>query len=211
MNLRLDDIFQPHREFYGTNTVQMPKLIADGRIPMSVAGIMQRRLDVRNASVYVKNDWMDNHFDTGDAVVYHPNGRVKIVLDSEDLREMTPDTLRNNGALILTEEVYNALQGEEFERGEFGKVNERLSRDEVKFHPGWKALARDQALLNAYTDFIFAEVKEKSGYDDAMGIYIGSTNRGTPEMLMWCVSRINSSNANGGYILNGTHGRLVGV
>ena len=212
MALKLNTSREAYEEFYGRNTEQMPKLIADGRVPMSVAGLMQRRLDVRNSDPEVKSSWIDNYFDTGDAIVYHPDGRVKIVLDSQHLRDMTPDTPRNGGALILGEDVYKALEGEEFKKGELGKIDERMPKDDVKAHPVWKALARDQGLLNDYTDHIFAEGKERFGYDTAMGIFTGSVNGDTPEMRAWCVGRlVCGSDAGGRDGLGSGSGRLLGI
>ena len=211
MSLTLNEAPQKFREFYGGNVEQMPKLIAEGRIPLSVAGLMQRRLDVRNASSEVKSSWMDNYFDTGDAVVYHPDGRVTIVLDSQTLREMTPESPRDKGALILGEDVYNALKGEEFKKGKLGKVNESLSREDVKAHPVWKVLARDQGLLNDYVDYIFSEGKQKFGYDTAMGIYPDSASD-KPKLRAWCVDRLVSrSYANGRLDLDDNGGRFLGI
>ena len=68
---------------YGGYIVQMPLLIASGRTPMSFARVMQRRLDVRNAEADVKTAWMDNRFDTADGNARHPDGKLKIVLDSK--------------------------------------------------------------------------------------------------------------------------------
>ena len=127
MGLRLSSEVEWFKEFYGRNVEQMPKIVAEGRVPLSVSGLMQRRLGVRNASDKVKVSWMDNYFNTGDAVVYHPDGRVKVVLDSQYLREMTLETERNSGALVLTDEQYNAMDGKEFKKGKLGKVNESLS------------------------------------------------------------------------------------
>ena len=143
MGLKLNATREAYQEFYGQNVKQMPKLIADGRVPMNVSQLMQRRLDVRNSDKAVKSSYMDNYFDTGDAVVYHPDGRVKIVLDSQTLRDMTPESPRSNGALVLTSEVYDTLQGEEFKKGNLGKTESPLSREDVEAHPVWKVLARD--------------------------------------------------------------------
>ena len=143
MALKLNATREAYKEFYGRNTKQMPKLIADGRVPMSVAGLMQRRLDVRNSDADVKSSYLDNYFDSGDVMVYHPDGRVKIVLDSQTLRDVTPNSELINGALVLTEDAYNVLQGEEFKKGKLGKVNEGLTREQAKAHPVWKVLARD--------------------------------------------------------------------
>lgn len=208
MALKLNTSKEAYKEFYGRNTEQMPKLIADGRVPMSVAGLMQRRLDVRNFDAKVKSSYMDNYFDTGDGVVYHPDGRVKIVFDSQHLRDMTPESSRNGGALVLTAENYDALQGEEFKKGKLGKTGDWLSRADVKTHPVWKVLARDQALLNDYTDYIFTEGK----HDTAMGIFSGSANGETPEMRAWCVDGLGlRSLAFGWYDLGSGSGRLLGI
>lgn len=212
MSLRLNQTPETFKEFHGRNIEQMPLLIAEGRIPLSVNGLMQRRLDVRNASNDVESFWMDNYFDTGDTVVYHPDGRVKIVLDSQYLREMTPETQRNSGGLIITPEQYDMMDGLEFKKGELGKVNDRLLMKDVKSHPVWKVLARDSALLNDYVDYIFAEGKQRFGYNTAMGVYPISAQRNTPEMRAWVVSRLeNWSGVVGRFNLGNGVGRFVGV
>ena len=187
MVLKLNAAREAYKEFYGRNTEQMPKLIADGRVPMNVAQLMQRKLDVRNSDTDVKSSYLDNYFDTGDAVAYHPDGRAKIVLDSQTLRDMTPKSELYCGALVLTEDAYNALQGEEFKKGKLGKVDEWLSREAVKSHPVWKVLARgDQALLNDYADYIFSEGKQRFGYDTAMGVFPDSESNSL-KLRAWCV------------------------
>ena len=212
MAIKLNATPEAYKEFYGRNVEQMPKLVAEGRVPMNASQLMQRRLDYRNGPAEVKTAWMDNYFDTGDAVVYHPNGDVKIVLDSQTLREMTPESQRNGGALVLGEDVYKALQGEVFKKGKLGKVNDSMSREDVKAHPVWKVLARDQALLNDYADLIFAEGKERFGYDTAMGVYPTSCGGDKPEMRAWYVMRlVYRSDANCWYDLDLDYGRLVGI
>ncbi|MEK6897623.1 MAG: hypothetical protein AABW93_03780 [Nanoarchaeota archaeon] len=212
MSLRLNQSSENFKEFYGRNVEQMPKLIADGRIPLSVAGLMQRRLDVRNASDDVKSSWMDNYFDTGDAVVYHPDGRVKIVLDSQTLREINPDSKRNLGALVLTPEQYDTMSGEEFKKDKIGKIGDSLSKKDVKDHPVWRVLARDEALLNYYADYVFAEGEQRFYYDTAMGVYLTSAAVSTPEMRAWCVVRLEGrSCVSGRVVLDDGDGRLVGV
>ena len=73
-----------YKEFYGANVDQMPKLLAEARVPLSMAGLLKAKLK------YGKDlpAWMNNYFGTGDAVVYHPDGRIKIDIDSENLREI---------------------------------------------------------------------------------------------------------------------------
>jgi hypothetical protein len=212
MAIKLNATPEAYKEFYGRNVEQMPKLVAEGRVPMNASQLMQRRLDYRNGPAEVKTAWMDNYFDTGDAVVYHPNGDVKIILDSQTLREMTPESQRNGGALVLGEDVYKALQGEVFKKGKLGKTGDWMSKADVKAHPVWKVLARDQALLNDYTDFIFAEGKERFSYDTAMGVFPGSCGGDKPEMRAWFVRRLDDrSDASGRLDLVSDDGRLVGI
>ncbi|MBI2630392.1 hypothetical protein HYW76_04795 [Candidatus Pacearchaeota archaeon] len=232
MALKLNSTQEAYREFYGRNTEQMPKLIADGRVPMSVAGLMQRRLDVKTSDADVKTSdadvktsdadvktsYIDNYFDSGDAVVYHPDGRVKIVLDSQTLRGITPNSELRNGALVLTEADYNGLQGEEFKKGKLGKVNQGLSRADIKAHPVWKVLGRDQALLNDYTDFIFGEYQARFAKDTPlddlklMGVFPISAQGSTHDLRAWCVNRLEGrSFAGGGCHLDVDVGRFLGI
>ena len=211
MVLNLNETPQRYKEFYGRNTEQMPLLIAEGRVPLSVAGLMQARLDIRNSCEEVKAAWMNNYFDTGDAVVYHPDGRLKVVLDSQHLRGLTPKSELRAGALVLANGKYESLQGQEFTREELREhVGYWLNKKQAKAHPIWGALAGDQGLLDEYVDYIFAEVKERSGYDFAMGVYPDSAVK-TQKMRAWFVGRLGDwSDADGESDL-GIIGRLVGL
>ena len=195
------------------NIEQMPKLISAGRVPMNNAQFMQKRLDVRNASEDVKDYWTNNYFDTGDSVIYHPDGKgswdkLKIDLDSYYLREMNPQTRRNWGALILIPEQYNTIDAEEFTRKQLGKINEGLSKSETKAHPVWKTLARDQALLNDYVDLVFTE----RNYAHAMAVYTDLIHGNLPEMRGWCICSLGDwSDICCDEYINSNIGRLIGV
>lgn len=211
MALKLNPTREAYEEFYGRNTDQMPKLIAGGRVPMNVSQLMQRRLDVRNSDDEMKSAYMDNYFGTGDAVVYHPDGRVKVVFDSQHLRDINLDSTIRSGALILSQDVYKTLEGEEFKKGKLGKVENLLSLAEVKDHPVWRILARDQNLLNEYADYILAEGKQRFGYDKAMGVYLDSASD-TVKLRSWYVYwLVDGSNAVGRDDLNDHGGRLLGI
>ena len=87
-----------------------------------------------------------------------------------------------------------------------------MSKANVKAHPVWKVLARDQALLNDYVDYIFAEGKQRFGNDNAMGVYPSSCGGKTPEMRAWYVYRLGiGSDAIGRLGLFYDCGRLVGI
>ncbi len=169
MALDLNQIIVPYKEFYGRNTEQMPLLIADGRTPISVAGVMEQRLNSG------KQDWKDNYFDTGDAIVYHPDKKFKVVLDAEPLRNLNSESKLRNGALILPDGMYEDLQGEEFAYKDIQKlVDKELSQADILKHPIWKSVSRDQALLDEYVLKMFAEMKSKFNYNENMGIYLDS-------------------------------------
>src|SRR3990167_6351666 len=137
-----------YKEFYGRSTEQMPILIAEGRTPLSIAGLMRRRLEVLNSSDEVKRFYWDNYFDTGDGIAYHPDGRGKIVLDAQPLRELTPSSQLRDGALILSPSVYDGLEGVQFSREDLAKyiTGERLKQGDVRKNKVWQALARDENL-----------------------------------------------------------------
>ena len=73
MALQLNEQVVPYQEFYGRNTEQMPMLIKSGRVPMSAAGLMDRRLEVRDErfSQKVRSDWHDSYFENTHQLFRH--------------------------------------------------------------------------------------------------------------------------------------------
>ena len=211
MGLQLNEQVVPYREFYGRNTEQMPLLIADGRLPLSVSGFMHRRLEVRGAkySSKVRSAWHDNYFDTGDALLNHPDGKIKIVPDA--LRDISPESKLSNGALVMPTGLYEYLDGQEFTKEDLRKyVKDYFTRVEAKQNPLWQALARDKNLLNDYADFVFDETKTRFGYDQNMGLYIPSFQK-EPTARLWYVDwREYWSSAYGGVVGTLTTAALSG-
>lgn len=211
MGLNLNDIRAPYQDFRTDETPryteQMPLLIADGRSPITVAQVMDRRLHSE------QTDWKTNYFDTGDAVVYSTDkDRFKIVRSAPFLRDVTPKSRLSSGALVLGDDVYAGVDGAEFSRKDLKPV---LGRDlvaaDVKKHPVWQYVVGDQSLLDEYTDRMFAEMKTEHGYDDAMGIYLADAQK-VPTARALVVGRLDGGSRLGdGYGLDGGGGRLVGV
>lgn len=192
---------------------QMPLLIAEGRIPLSVNGLLKRKLEVLTASEAVKFAYWYNYFDTGDAIAYHPDGRVKIVLDSQDLRQVTPESTLSLGALVLPNGRYEQLQGEEFTREQINKhTGKPLTKEQAKANPIWQALAREKLLLEQYVDEVFSQAKSRFDYDKNMGLFVSfSSPQNKPYLRPLCVSRLDyGSGADVRGRLNGSS-RLVGV
>ena len=164
-----------YKEFTGSNLEQMPLLMAEGRVPMSTAGLMQIRLGALTDSEEVKNFWWNNHFETGDAFIRHPDGRVKFVFDAQPLRGLTLNSGLTYGGLTLKSGVYEQLDGQEFSRRELQRyaLPKTLSEWQVESNPIWNTLAREPNLLNAYGEAVFDQAKREFDYDSNMGVYLG--------------------------------------
>lgn len=198
MALNLNETPQGYKDFTGPIPRSMPRLTAEGRVPMNISQIMQRRLDIQEGSNKVKNAWENTLFDTGDAIIYHPNGDIKLVLDSQTLREINLESSFNCGALVLDKESYNTLEGEVFKRNQMGVINNWTSKSKIKSNPILKFLARDSSLLNEYVNYTFAEGEKRFDYSTMMGVYLsGCYARNNPEMRLWSIGGIKS----GSYIL----------
>jgi len=174
---------------YNTYKSQMPVLIGDGQIPLSISKVMEKRIDFRNAPKRIKVAWMDDCFDTGDAIIYHPNGNIKIVPDSQLLRKINLETPTNKrGGIDLTQEDYRRYEGYEFKNNELSKIcGKGLTKKEAKLNPIWRVLARDQNLLNDYADYIVSDGKKRwpDHVRDGNILEIGLENhykRKTPEI-----------------------------
>ncbi len=212
MSLQLNEPVEKYKEFYGPIIRQMPKLIQEGRIPLSVKDLMKRRLEVLTSSEPVKSAYWDNYFGTADTIAYHPDGRVKLVLDSHDLRQVTPESNLSLGALVLLEGSYEQLQGQEFTREQLEKhTGKYLTKKQAKSNPIWQALAREKGLLEQYVDSVFSQAKSRFDYDENMGIYVSSPQE-QPTLRNWYVNRLGGGSfADGGSRLGGDRGRRVGV
>ncbi len=176
-DIKLYDAREPVLVFSGRADEQMPILIADGRLPLSVAGIMKQRLSSLDASEAVQSFWWNNYWHTGDGIFYHPDGDVKIVRGAQQIRELkrvNGDTHLMNGALKLADDrdesvaIYESLNVESFCRKDLEPHTGRLfTRDEVKFNPLWNALVGDKELLDNYADATF----DRAGRNNMMQTY----------------------------------------
>lgn len=212
LELNLPNEGERYREFYGQNINQMPHLLKASREPLSTVDLMQRRLAVRDPSFSkeVTDSWWANYFDTGDGILYHPNGKVKVVLGAEFLRKLTPRTPLVNRAVKLGNdrdssiEIYNQTEGPEFTRSE-------VKND--KFSTVWLTLAGDdRALLDEYKQAVREEFKARHNYEGSfMDIYVASAQNVITGRLWRVYRSYSNSNAGGDSSLDNLDDRLVGV
>jgi hypothetical protein len=205
------------------NTTQMPLLIADGRVPVNVAYVMRRKLNPQ------LTDWLDNYFDTGDAFLYHPDGKVKYVHDAQQLREISKTSELVDCALEVAEGTFDSAQGLRLSKKDIARyAGKDISAKKAKENKIWriaarhpdevpKAIAQDAALLDAYVDTIFARYQEKFAADKKiedlrlMGVCLDSTSK-VEKMRAACVDWLEyGSQLDGRRRLDYDSGRLVGV
>ena len=212
MALQLNEL-EVYKEFYGRSIDQMPLLIKEGRTPLSVSGLMKRRIEVADSSNQKLRDayWL-NYFHTGDALARDHKGNIKIVLDAQHLRDINKDSVLLNGGLLSTTEEYARLDGPEFKVGNLNKysLDKPLTEAQVNEHPMWQALARDPAVLKEYAARTFAKAKEIYKLDENMGLYLPSVQE-KPIMRSWCVGGLDGRSDADGDDLDDASGRLVGV
>ncbi len=209
MALKIAPIRETYKGFYGKDTEEMPLIKADGRIPMNTSQLMQRRLELVNGPAGPRDFYTSTPLSTGDAIAYHPSGRVKIILNSKSIMDMTPEAPRIGGDLLIIEDVYPSLEAQEFRIKDLGKINERLSRDEAKNSLVWKILSRDQSLLEEYVDYVFSTVEKRFGYQSAMGVYLDSPSA-RPKIREWTIFGLGSRSGIYGRIVFG-YDRFIGI
>ena len=194
----------------------MPKLLASGQEPMSVAHLMEQRLAVREKGIgqAQRDEWWNNYFDNADLCLRHPDKGVKVVPYNAQvldfLREnLKPETKLVDYALPLSDGLYERMEGLELKPADIERLHSRgYTPREAKKSEVWRALAQGQKRLDNYVD---AVVKETGRSQDLMNLYFNSASVVPTGRLWYVYSRSNDSNAYGIIILSIGYGRLVGV
>lgn len=213
MALQLSALREAYKEFYGRTVDMMPVLIGEGLSPMSFAQVMQRRLDVLGGDKAVEDAWWMMRFDTSDVIAYHRDGKIKILLDSQIVRELNPESNLKNGALALPDDLYEKLQGDEFTKGDVEKYAQgnNLTQNEVLYNPFWKALARDPELHKEYVRAVFREAKQRYDLEKLMSVSFSHFREGHNLRLCTLSGLYEGSYAYGRGALDSSDGRLVGT
>ena len=139
--------------FQGRTITRMPELISQGYFPISIAQIMMQRILAYQSEDQGQIDSWRNFFDSGDTIIYHPDGRAKVICDSKTLIDINLIShFRWNGSLVLPEGTFDKAQGEEFSRLNFLKyTHTSLEQNEISENPILLALTRgDKKLLSEY-------------------------------------------------------------
>ena len=144
-----------YRVYTGKAEELMPLLAADNRRLMNVAEVMKQRVEICKKHKQPSTSyWWKMPCFTGDAILYHPDGKLKFELDSKGAATLGPDAVITRwGGEQLVDGVYESVDGPEFTRKEFARLTRVWQSTESPGqinNPLWQILARDKALLEAY-------------------------------------------------------------
>ena len=182
----------PYKIFEGRYYDAMPALREEGRIPMTLRQIAEKRLEVLiSGDEDLIHIWWDTYFNTVDAIAYNKD-EIKVIPNSQMLMNINPDAELKNGALVLTEEQYNNLEGKTFQRSELA-VEEPLTKKQAKEHPVWQELLGD--VLNEYVDAVFEVEKKRCGKyvkDPKLMIVYLANAENVPTLYPWFVGMVDS-------------------
>ncbi|MEK6926406.1 MAG: hypothetical protein AABW50_03960 [Nanoarchaeota archaeon] len=221
--MKLCESINPVEVYEGRNVDAMPQLLADGRIPMSAAQLMNYRIGQSDAFP----EWKTNYFDTSDLIAYDSkeSGKVKFILtvnkdgkitDRKALELINQNSKLSSGAIRL--DNYSALNGIEVAMGDLGKTENYMNKDEILGNRVWRILARhpnevpaefaeDSKLLGEYFSWVKSHTKNESN----MAVYVDSFGD-SPKLRAWYVDRLDDgSDACGWSNLVNVDGRFVGI
>ncbi len=205
---RKGEVFERYKGYPGRNKDQLQVLVADGRIPLGIAGIMQRRVEVLESNdAKLIASWTDERIDSGDVCLTHPDGRFKIVSDGYSLFLSKKRFFRGGAPLGLTFEesisFYEQQKGDEFMRSSLLKG---MRKEEVKEHPVWQSLSsHNPELLDLYVDAVFG----KQHRLPMMGICVPPSKKMSYARFWNIDAFFDGSNAEGNYVTV-PYGNLIG-
>ncbi len=205
-----------HDEYFGRNTEQMPKLLADGKEPMCIAHLMEQRTAVRQRGTdQAQYDaWWNNYFDNADLSLRHPDKGVKVIPYSAQvldfLREyVKPETKLVDNAVPLPDGLFEAMEGLALTPQQAEQLHGRgYTSKEAKKSEFWQTVAQSQQRLNKYVN---AVVEETGRERDLMNTYFSPVST-VPTGRLWFVGNWDDDSvACGDGGLTSDDGRLVGV
>lgn len=139
-----------YREFIGRYCEQMPQLLESGYTPLTVADVMRQRLEAtRSTNQELSAAWLANEFDTSDATLHRPHGRLMVMRDAQPLKTMnTTPFVRAWPMRLMT---WRSIAGPEF-RIDALVLEKPFARDEVRAYYPLEGTGRYVTLMAAITN-----------------------------------------------------------
>ncbi len=213
MALQLGDAYQ---EYYGSSSQQISLLFTQGKTPLSISDIMQRRLDVRNIpSLKPFHDtWWDNYIHTCDLLVYDPQSQSgKILIYDPQVKELLHqidlEKYVVHNTLFLPAYLTKHLPGLKLSEHDIRQLHgKNYTLNEAKQSLVWQYLARSQERLEAYVD---AVAQETDSTASLMPLYFGGSSIFSTAQLWSLSSHACNSSAKSLFDLENMYLRLIGI
>ncbi len=189
----------------------MPKILAKDKAPLNMFGFIMKRIYCFDD----KDFWFKTHFDTCGGLASAPDGRFKIIRNSDHLIKINPNTELVDGLLPLEQSVYERLQGTEFMNIDRKYARDTLTEPEAKINPFWFEFAgRNQGFLDEYVGRVFKFLKEEGSVALGMRVILPPVNQKMYCLNHWTIfGYSNDENftfcANSTYALNASTSRFV--
>lgn len=107
-----------YRGFKGPEIATYPKILDEFRRPLTVSQVSEL-IRTRDKEFFPFAKYLFNHnLDTRDGIAYHPSGKIKLCLDPEPLLRLNNSSKLERGALVISPEEYDFLDGEEYDFSE---------------------------------------------------------------------------------------------
>lgn len=156
-----DGIQYPVPVYEGRIIYQMPKIIKANQTPLSIKEIIEQRVNSLRPNEWttLAYKWCSHYFDSRDSIMYHPDGRVKIVTNSQTILSVNKDTpLKDGGLQVLPDGTFNKTEGDiEFTKEEIETFNYQNSKKQQYLEElMWMALVQNnKTLLDEYRNLIY--------------------------------------------------------
>ncbi|MBU0470322.1 MAG: hypothetical protein KKA62_06230 [Nanoarchaeota archaeon] len=156
-----------YQQVQGLFTEVMPDMIYHDSFPFSISDVMQGVLDQELDLKTMKY----GSILTGDAIYYHPDGRIKLVHDDKFLRTVDEEYELYEGGFVVQEELFEESEGQTYLNGCVNFFLNRLqSKREADENPALFFLSRNSKLLRKFNEDAFAQTKGKK----SMGFLVHS-------------------------------------
>jgi hypothetical protein len=154
--------YTPFRGRYFDTIFEMEK---QGMRPLKVEELIMARLEAAKQSDKKLGEILNSHTGTIDAILYHPDGRIKLLTNPDAVIPICLKCKSVYDSYELFEGMFEQTPSIEFQTqtpsclldGKY-RLNTGLIEEEVLSHPIWEALVKDRQVLKEYMTL----TKEKS-------------------------------------------------
>ncbi len=177
----------------GELTEEMPSLLAKKMTPVSVAEIWRQQSKIYGKRksippVHPGQFWLQRSYYTGDGFLRHPDGKGKIILDAQYLRELTPQSRLSKKAVRIPDGFYESLDGLELSKHDLQRLEKQGYYSRVSPLEVLCCLARENKSLVDETARLLTQ-HTRAREEGILRIYFGEASKSTVLGYLWGVQR----------------------